>query len=300
MKSLNLPSVKKWATGLVFAALCIPFVITSCYFGEDDPLEPYEAGEFNKPQFESASALYNITSGNSGLQSIELTASGIYIVIPRYSGTKSFHGRQNATQSYMFGSHMKYVSTRSSDDDVIYGHYTKKGNGVFVLAGFGTIVVKGGESNAVSLDITLENGSKMEVGAQKADQYESSSKTNALCRTWDLGKVVLHRPDGDITYDSMREFYNVEDHRYDPDYLYLPLQVIFTKSGTYVVIYAGGELAVSTWAWENEETGRARYSWDYGNIYSGDIIDIAFENKQALVTEHWDVSSVTYYLSEAK
>ena len=291
MKALDLFSVKKLATGLVFAALCFPFVITSCYFGGDDPLEPYEAGEFNKPKFESASALYNITSGNSGLQSIELTASGIYVVIPKHSGTKSF-------DDHMFDSHTKYVSTRSSDDGIIYGHYTKKGNGVFVLAGFGTIVVKGGEDNAVSLDITLDNGSKMEVGAQKADQYESSLKTNALCRTWDLGKVVLHKSNGDITYDSLLEYNNSERQGYDPDDL--PIQIIFTKSGTYIVIYAGGELAVSTWAWENEETGRARYSWDYSNIYSGDIIDIAFENKQALITEYWSKYSLTYYMSEAK
>ena len=138
----------------------------------------------------------------------------------------------------------------------------------------------------------------MEVGAQKADQYESSLKTNALCRTWDLGKVVLHKSNGDITYDSLLEYNNSERQGYDPDDL--PIQIIFTKSGTYIVIYAGGELAVSTWAWENEETGRARYSWDYSNIYSGDIIDIAFENKQALITEYWSKYSLTYYLSEAK
>ena len=74
---------------------------------------------------------------------------------------------------------------------MISGHYTKKGDGIFVLEGFGTIVVKGGEQNAVSLDITYLDDSKIEVGAQKAEQYASSEKTKALCRTWNLGKAVL-------------------------------------------------------------------------------------------------------------
>ena len=286
----------------LFALVCVcivPFVISSCYFDGDapydDPNNPYDAGEFKRPQFESESALYKISSGGSNLESIELTASGYYIVITKSSRKLS---SVNWSNTQLFDSRFKTISTRS-DSDVISGRYIKSGDGVFVLDGFGTIVIKGGENNAVSLDITKINGDKIEVGAMKADQYESSTKTNALCRTWNLGMVTVHKPAGDVTYENVQAFNKGEGEGYDEDEL--PMKVTFTKSGTYIVIYTNNELAVSTWAWENETTGRARYSWDYDNIYNGDIIDVAFEGQQALITEYFSKTiSVTYYLTEAR
>lgn len=271
------------------ACICISSFI-SCNSGGHDPDVPSEAG-FKQPLFEAESALYNILPGTSRLKSIELTASGTYIIVqlPR---PKSI---VNADKQ-----HITHISTRSYEDTgIISGSYTKKGDGVFELNGFGTIVVKGGEQNAISLDITYKDGSKIEVSAQKAEQYESSPKTNALCRTWVLGKVVDHKPSGDVTYKNILEFYKSKSDF--SENMPIPLQVIFTKSGTYIVIYEDGSLSVSTWGWEKEETGQARYSWDYANLYNpldSDSITIAFEGKQLLVTEEF-LWPATYYATEA-
>ena len=283
----------------LFALVCFciaPLVISSCHIDPDAPYsEPYDAGEFGRPKFEAESALYKISSGESDLSSIELTASGYYIVIKKTSRKLS---SVNGSSAGLFDSRFRSISTRSAKS-IISGTYKKTGNGVYVLDGFGTIVIKGGDNNSISLDITTNNGNKVEVGAMKADQYESSTKTNALCRTWDLGKVLVHSPSGDLSYANMLDYLKGEKHiEEEDDY---PTNIIFTQSGTYVVLYSNKELAVSTWAWENEATGRARYSWDYSNIYSGDIIDIVFEGRQALVTEYFSsTKSVTYYLSETK
>ena len=294
-------------TTLAFAGLFIPFVIISCSGNDKDnpveePDEPYDAGEFNRPKFETESALYKIPSGDSGLRSIELTASGFYIVITDVYSKDNSGQIAAAHSAPSFVSCIKSLDTRSYESNgIITGSYTKKGDGEFVLEGFGTIVVIGGEKNAVSLDITLNNGRKIEVGAQKAEQYDSSTKTNAMCRTWDLGQVVVHKTEGDVTYANYHEYEKGESQIYYDDSV-VPMQVLFTKSGTYIVIREDHTLAVSTWAWSDEAAGRIRYSWNYDNLFEegvSNFVDIAFEGKQMLVTEYLDWPT-TYYMKEAR
>jgi len=194
-----------------------------------------------------------------------------------------------------------------------------------VLDGFGTIVVNGGGSSAVSLYITTNDGNKITLGAQQEQQYSSSEMTNKLCRTWNLNQVrievttdgqsVLNKTfngwadyligmaeaDGDPMNEAEKE--EVQDHD--------PKQVIFTKSGTYVVYYANQSLAVSTWKWINESKGEARYSWDYESIdseYKSNRINIAFEGSRMILSESDEttyngsksVMTLFYYLIEAK
>ena len=67
-----------------------------------------------------------------------------------------------------------------------------------------------------------------------------------------------------------------------------PDQVIFTKSGTYVVFYSNKTLGVSTWKWVDENAGKARYSWDYQSINDPNesgAINIDFVGNQLVITE---------------
>ena len=90
-----------------------------------------------------------------------------------------------------------------------------------------------------------------------------------------------------------------------------PKQVVFTKSGTYMVFYANNTLAVSTWKWIDEAKGEARYSWDYESINSSDMggkINISFSDSQLVVSEYSEFTEsgttgtvdIQWFLTEAK
>ena len=87
-----------------------------------------------------------------------------------------------------------------------------------------------------------------------------------------------------------------------------PEEVVFTKTGTYVVYYTGQELAVSTWKWENEAQGYLIYSW-YNNLDDPDgRVLVEFDGNNMQITESYTESydgetetmGLTYYFTEAK
>ena len=310
--------------GLVLFGMLTAFAVVSCNSDDDNG----GGGDLSTPKYESSSALYNVTDANSDYQSIEFTASGNYIIIKKVALRAP--RRIAAMKKFQTGFMSQYVGmTRSTiDGNIIYGTYTKNGD-TYVLEGFGTIVVKGGGSSAISLDITTTGGTKVTVGAQQQQQYSSSSMTNSLCRTWNLGKIkMLETLNGktifDQTFNSYADFVkallkaeglNPGDEWYEIQYKALveeePKQVIFTKSGTYMVFYASGTLAVSTWKWTDESKGEARYSWDYSSINNPNEsgkIKISFSGSQLVVSEYveeeedGDQASVAiqYFMSEAK
>lgn len=298
MKTLRLLS-------LVLLSMTAFFVASCGGDSSDDNGNSGGSGNLTPPKYESSSALYNITDTKSDYKSIEFTASGNYVVTMK--NALKAPRRVAALKKLQFGFIPQHagVTRNVVDDNIIYGTYTKNGD-TYVLEGFGTIVVNGGGSSAISLDITTNNGTKVTVGAQQQQQYSSSTKTNMLCRTWKMGKIGLHvaipgYPTFDQTYNSWADFvrgylkmegYEEGSTYYDMLYKEMmedsPEQVIFTKSGTYIVFYSNQTLGVSTWKWTDENTGKARYSWDYESIndpYESGVINIDFEGSQLVITE---------------
>ena len=91
-------------------------------------------------------------------------------------------------------------------------------------------------------------GMKNNFVAGKSDEpISSSSRTDMLCRTWIIQKVT--DADGNEIYD-------------DDDFL--GSIVLFSKAGTYLVLYGGegGEAGLSEWKWANSEQTKLYYSWD--------------------------------------
>lgn len=278
-------------------------MLTAC--GDDDDDDGGGSGTLGTPKYEKESALYKVTSTNTNIASIELTASGNYIVMPRYT-YKSRMAKKLVPSRFM-KCPFDIERTRASYDvsDIISGKFTKKGDGVYELAGFGTITIVGGEKNAYSLDIVRTNGQTVTVSAQKAEQYKDSDKTNALCRTWKIGKVDIEGTIGGEkvkkTFSTYHQFVSYLSEMSGDDYFDdedNPTGVTFTKSGTYVVYYADGSLAVSTWAWQNEAAGKARYSWDYEDLWDdseSDFITITFSGNELLITEEFVWDDYDYY-----
>ena len=298
------------------------FVFSSCSKNDDEeekaPETPTpEQSNFTTPTYENVSAKYEITNSSSQFKSFELTASGNYIIVKNgYSARASSHffgEQEEATRSTSYG-------------NIIYGKFTKKSDTEFELEGFGTIVIKGGANNACSLIITQTGGSPITLPAQRSTQTESSTFTNQLCRTWSIGSfrltIIVDGAtffDGEYaTWDEMINAYvaKVKEMGEEvsteeiPDNVN-PKQVVFTKSGTYMVLYSNSTMAVSTWKWEDEANGKLRYSWNYQNMYddyASGVVDVSWRGIQLTIKEGATESdddgtssySITYYLNEVK
>lgn len=311
MKALKESIMKSLTACMAIALTLTPVALTSCSSDDDEdspkeePSEKYEALGYDEPKYEKESALYLVNASGSDIKSIELTPTGDYIVMKNNSIADEVKRQSPAIRTSALRLNHAIATRAYADDKMAYGRYTRTGDGKYKLDGYGTIVVTGGESNAVKLTITLTDGRKIEVGAMKRDQYTATAKTNAICRKWNIGKVVVHKATGDVTYSSIEDMDRHENSGWDESEAeFEPKQVLFTKSGSYIVFFANQTLDVSTWGWTNETTGEARYSWDWDNLYGDEsgVIIFAFQGKQLLVTEPSDGYSadITYYFSEAK
>ena len=214
------------------------------------------------------------------------------------------------------------------------------------------MTIEGGNSNAVSLKITLEGGTELPtLTAAKKTQMADNEKTTFLCRTWTFYsmRMIIKMPGGDVLYDKEykmnelknfgRDMYNMakqqgyddwdeddgdslEDYmeEWEDDEEGLPVGVIFTKSGTYMPIYTNdqeGELAISTWTWENVDKGVLRYSWNYNDMndpYASGNVKVGSRGAQLMISENFSnrnsdydddddqygSATMVYYLNEAK
>lgn len=307
---------------------------------------------FEVPKYESVSAKYDITSENSDIKSVELTASGNYIIVRNDAvNVKEFRiPRFIAKQEN---------STRSSASNIIQGKFTKISDTEFLLEGFGIITIVESSGTAVSLQIAPTNSTPYTLEAQKKEQNPESGKTNKLCRSWrfDAFNMKMGMKYGNNNYTLMEGKYKWEEEsKFQNDlkngYISLikriargqgynisssemteieatanklansisfgdnyPEKVIFTKSGTYMVIYHNSSLGVATWTWENENEGKLRYSWDYkdmgndeGNISTAyGIVKVEFSGNQLVfdesvsnVNEYVNYFTMKYYMSEIK
>lgn len=253
-----------------------------------------DGGSLDNPKYEKDAARFTITSANSPYSSIELTASGNYLITEKDNQSSllkmpSHSGSNDLTRGNMFNP-VREVSTRDSYSGVIYGKYTINSNGDYVLEGFGTIKVQSNGGTSVDLEITTNSGQSIVVGANRDNMMTQSDMTNKLCRTWKFSKVhVMGWEEGKKIFDktlSMEEYWEYDDD--DVDFEDMPENVIFTKAGTYLVTYKNGTLAISTWRWDNEKEGILRYSWDYEHLddeYESGTVQVNFDGNKLLIIE---------------
>ena len=339
MEKISLKAMKALLMCLVLGM--VPFCLASC--GSDDDDEG--TGTFNPPAFESQAAKYEISDDGSSYESIEFTESGNYIITmndggqPAYAplasvGKESVSGKlaELVKSSIVVNAGSKHATRVYSP--ILYGTYTVGADGVYNLDGFGTVkVTQDGSGNAFSLEITPNGGSTETITATKQNENFNSSKSLMLCRTWQISECQLFvklngRKMLDIKGNSREELVdNLIDwaRKNDPefsedDYSDLddlddivggwPEQVVFTKTGTYMVYYTEDQLAVSTWRWADEDAGVMQYSWtnDFESGYGGGYVDIDFRGGRLYMTEsdtevdegYTTESGMTYVLTEVK
>ena len=288
-----------------------------------------------QPEYENVSAKFEITESNSGISSLELTASGDYIVINKNYKYKSQTARNTETELLPNGMlQADAFATRASVyGNIIYGKFTVLSKNSYLLEGYGIVTITTNDNISYTLDIELEDGSTTSIGARKEKVYDSSDTTNKLCRTWEMETFGYKARMGNNEFEKTVNLNNIEQLFVEYyDWLIVaegiqdeatinrikaqakamaeqfnnskPQSIIFTKSGSYIVSYNNGAIGISTWMWENENEGTLRYSWDVTDINNGGLVDISFTNKTLNISETTTSDNtsltITYGLKEWK
>ena len=322
-----------WSYVLLFMMTVCSLSLVSCSSDDDD--DDDGGGDVTPAAFEAYAAKYQITNASAAFSSVEFTESGNYIMVLNdlpTTGAKSLSSlaEKKSPAHTMFGMMLRKAATRSESvySPILYGKYTVDADGTYVLAGYGKVkVVEDGAGNAYSLEFMPSSSPSFTYTASKQNRNLDSENTNRLCRTWNTasfqmvtkynGKVLL-----DITASTLEELLKKlqkwaesNDEEFDPsDWEYLdipnPDQVVFTKTGTYMVKYSSGELAVSTWRWADTSETMLQYSWDndFEDSYLNGIVSVSYKGSQLVITEtdkeeDEDESfemSMVYYFNEVK
>ena len=177
----------------------------------------------------------------------------------------------------------KRGTTRSTEyDGIIYGTFTSLGGGKYDLEGFGTIKLEYSGDNVTGIEVTT-NGTTTNYAAEKAPTMSNDDITNALCRTWKIERIR------DVYYD--KETGKTDDITITPDNpgeegYDMPLEVLWSKSGTYLVSYLDGSIGLAEWKWRDRSKGTMYYAWD--GDWTGDYCTITFDGNRAVVHDKWE------------
>jgi len=197
---------------ILLAILVLTF-ITACDKDENDPKETLEKT--------TISAKWNVDN-SSEYESFEFNESGNYIVV-------------------------KNTTTKSTNNQVVlFGTYEIIDAKTLTLADFGTLTISEVNESSISFSINLTSDSDNEIiiNASKQDEIESSTKTDLLCRTWEM----------------------VTENGVPVAGTEMELTVLFSKAGTYFVSFANpedeSEGGLALWKWNNDEETQLLYSWE--------------------------------------
>lgn len=296
--------VKNWKLFGLVTTVALSMAFISCSDSDDDDVR--DVITLETPVYENVSAKYVIEDNSSNISSIELTASGNYIII--YNNT-SYYGAKTATVAYekkiLSSAFIRSnTSTRAATSNHISGKFIKISDTEFILEGFGTIVIAGASDNAFSIQVTGQEGDTYTLTAEKSEMMNDSEKTNALCRTWDLstirmtvtfnGKRIFDETKSAAEYPQLIKDLNTAMSRFEAEYgdddedygdeewfdvpSYGYSQCIFTKSGTYMFISTDDQLGISMWRWQNESSGIIRYT----HLYSDTGFDSEYANNATI------------------
>ena len=254
-----------WMALLLFSAIGL----TAC--GDDN--EGTGAPDLGTPPFESISGLYTVTSSGSPYESIELGASGNYIVVLDDGGYSASAAKHTALIDKIT------PQTRAAQSgDIIYGTFTDLGGGRYELEDFGTIeLVTGANGQVTGIEVDSNRYGAASLAVQKEPTMAGSSMTNALCRTW---RVVAGRE-----IDTNLSTGDTEEYEYNPNEPGAMMEMMFSKAGTYVATYNDNTVDMGHWRWKDESNGIISYVWDAEDWEGYADATISFSGNTATIYE---------------
>jgi hypothetical protein len=195
-----------------------------------------------------------VVGGTTDYDSFEFNKSGNYIVV-------------------------KNTTTKSTNDQIIlFGTYEIIDNKTIVLSDFGTLILSKIDENSISFSIKLTSNPNNEIiiNASKQEEMGSTTKTELLCRTWEL--VSLNGENVVGTEDEGT--------------------VLFSKAGTYLVTWYNGESGLAQWKWKDATEIKLLYSWEETPVWAEanfvEIIELT--NSTLKILEKFDDEDLLYVL----
>jgi len=187
--------------------------VTACDKDVNDPKETLEKA--------TICAKWNVNN-SSEYKSFEFNECGNYIVV-------------------------KNTTAKSTNKRVVlFGTYEIINANMLTLADFGTLTISEVNESSISFSINLTSDPENEfiINASKQDEIESSTKTDLLCRTWEM----------------------VTENGVPVAGTKMELTIMFSKAGTYFVSFANpddeNEGGLAQWKWNNDEETQLLYSWE--------------------------------------
>lgn len=250
--------------------LAIIFIIsfTSCSKEKVTPIE-----NLDKTQL---SAKW-VVSGSGEYESFEFNESGNYIVVKKGSTSTRINSSERTS---LWGTVVKEPTgnanerVEASSPTINFGSYEITNNTIN-LSNFGTITVDKLDNNAISFSLQLTGSSnKITITASKQAEMASSTKTDLLCKTWELVTINGSTATG-TEYEK--------------------LTVLFSKAGTYYVTYANApeKGGLAQWKWKNSTETEFLYTWTKDVWSNNDLVTITELTSSTLKMAE---GSVTYVL----
>lgn len=328
MKNFNF----KWLL-MAMAVMALPLAFASCSSSDDDG--DNGSGSIEVPKYEAEAAKYEITSSDAEYSSIELTASGNYIIVKKasVSGARTLAVSSAKTSAgkhvSLFRSVKKSVASRAGEwgSGILYGSYTKVGDNEYRLSNLGTLKVAVKNGVACSLNLVYSDGTTKTYDGNKSEVKNNTSDfTNFVCRTWNIAQMrEYYKIDGQTVFDVTANTWadlnkqildaikkknpdlTIDDFEFETN---PPKQIVITKNNTYMVLYEDNELAIANWKWMDESKGLFRYSWDEEGSYDEDtgVATVTRSGNNLIVSEEQtdvedgekETYGIVYTLTEAK
>jgi hypothetical protein len=205
-----------------------------------------------------------ISDPESPFESFEFTEDGNYIVVNKH----------NAQEAKIIKAKPVFViadeETETNISNVHFGTYTIEGDKI-ILSGFGVLEIIEITAKEFSFSFTLEEtGETFTYTANKTEvEIPASANADFLCRTWkidylsidedsisELDKYIYQQNYGEEWLEKYTEI-TIENINSDDVSM-----ILFSKNGTYLVLYTDGSAGLSEWKWKNEEQTEFYYSWD--------------------------------------
>lgn len=251
---------------------------TAC--GDD---EGVSAPELPTPAFEKISGKYSVTASGSPYESIELGASGNYIVVLNSGGYAASAAvmRSGHSEGGTLFSDSK-TQSRAQSGNWVYGTFKDLGENRYELEDFGTIELVYGDNGQVSgIEVDSDRYGSGSLTVEKEQEMAGDALTNALCRTWSvesIREVMTDLTSGEVSDETIAPAENPDAAK----------EMFMSKSGTYLMFYTDGSIDLGYWKWRDQKDGTIYYAWEGDDWYEENFATFTFSGDKLTTYEVYE------------
>lgn len=272
----------------IAAILSFGFSACSNNEDEDDGDNPLMSGQLNDAPYKNEAVKYYILNNDTDIESIELTASGNYIVLYADDQVSNSGTSFIAKKTGIFHTNTAQINSRSFNQELSrYGDFIKKEDNTYELTNFGNIKIISDNQ----LEIKINDGETIISEVRKETAITENTLNNRLNHTWKVSSATIQyiNADGKIVKT---------DHFTTPSELQEETvqAVLVTNHGSFYQIEWDNSIAdYGLWQWSDTDNQIFKYTWtdEDATEEEGGFVQVTFKDDTATFHE-----SSTEYLDE--